>query len=59
VIERDGLSRQAAQERLARAISPEIVKACATHTLENGTDPEDFQIQAKELLLRLQTGDQD
>jgi dephospho-CoA kinase len=55
VMGRDGLSRQAALERMARAISPEKIRDCATHELVNGADPYDFRMRARELLQRLDT----
>lgn len=53
VMERDGISREAAQDRMARAASPEEIGKVATHELENGEDREAFLEAARALLERL------
>jgi len=53
VMERDGISREAAQDRMARAVSPEEIGKVATHGLENGLDREAFLEAARTLLGRI------
>lgn len=53
VMERDGISREAALDRLARAVSPEEIRKVATHALENGADRATFLEAARALLGRI------
>lgn len=49
VMERDRLSEEEAQARLERAVAPQDVRSCATHVLENSSDPESFRREASRL----------
>jgi len=53
VMARDGLDRDAAQARLARAVSPEMIAACATHVLDNDLDTVAFRERCLALLEKL------
>jgi len=46
VMERDRLSEEEAQARLERAVAPQEIRSCATHVLENSSDPESFRREA-------------
>lgn len=50
VMARDGLDRDAAQARLARAVPPEAIAACATHALDNDLDASAFRERCVALL---------
>jgi len=56
VMARDGLDREAAQARLAKAVPPEAIAACATHELVNDADRETFRSRCAQTLERLSEG---